>query len=77
MPRATLALVCLALAVQPAPAQTLAPGKPAGIQAAQRITHRNLFIAGSLVAIAVAFGLPSSSASSTATSATASTATTS
>jgi hypothetical protein len=70
MPRTPILLVCLALAVQPAPAQTLAPGKPAGTKAAQHITQRNVFIAGSLVAIALAFALPSSSSTSTVTTVT-------
>jgi hypothetical protein len=78
MPRAPLTLVCLMLALQPAPAQTLAtgtvaPGKPAGAQAAQHFSQRNLFIAGSLIAVALALALPSSSATSTATTVTNST----
>jgi hypothetical protein len=68
MPRAPLVLVCLALAVNAAPAQTLTPGKPAGTKAAQHISQRGLFIAGSLVAVGLVFGLPGSSTTTTATS---------
>jgi hypothetical protein len=76
MPRAVFLLGLLLLAAQPAWPQTLAPGKPAGTKAAQHISQRTLFIGGSLVAIALAFGLPSSSPASTSTSTATSTATT-
>lgn len=68
MPRAPLVLACLALALQAASAQTLAPGKPAGAMAAQHISQRGVFIGASLIAVALAFALPSSSATSTAIS---------
>jgi hypothetical protein len=55
----------LLLGPQPAWPQTLAPGKPAGTEAAQRISYHTAFIAGSLAAIALAFGLPSSTPSTT------------
>jgi len=58
--RALPILLSLALVLQPALAQTLAPGKPAGIQPAQHITYRQGFIAASVVAVALAFTLPSS-----------------
>jgi hypothetical protein len=70
MPRATFALFCLALAVSCAQAQTLAPGKPAGIQAAQHISYRTGFIGMSIIAVALTFGLPSSGTGTTATTAT-------
>jgi hypothetical protein len=69
MPRTFLVLACLAIAVQAASAQTLAPGEPAGAKAAQHISQRSVFIGVSIIAIILAFTLPSSSASSTATSA--------
>jgi hypothetical protein len=68
MPRAPLVLVCLVLAVNAAPAQTLTPGKPAGTKAAQNISQRGLFIASSLAAIGLVFGLPGSSTTTTVTS---------
>jgi hypothetical protein len=67
MARAPLVLIYLALAAIAAPAQTLAPGKPAGIQAAQRITENGLFIVGSLIAVGLVFALPGGSPSSTST----------
>jgi hypothetical protein len=67
MARALVVLILLALALQPATAQTLAPGKPAGTKAAQQISQRGLFIASSLVAVGLVFGLPGSSPSSTST----------
>jgi len=67
MVRAAMVLICLALAANAALAQTLAPGKPAGTQVAQRITENGLFIVGSLVAVGLVFGLPGSSSTSTST----------
>jgi hypothetical protein len=69
MPRVPIAFFCLALAATAASAQTLAPGKPAGIQAAQHISYRTGFIGMSIIAVALTFGLPSS-ATSTASTAT-------
>ena len=77
MARAHLILAMLLLAAQPAMPQTLSPGKPAGVNAAQRISQRSLFIGGSAIAIALAFGLPASTPTSAATSTATSTATTS
>jgi hypothetical protein len=73
MARVPLILVCLALALQPAPAQTLtpgalAPGKPAGTRAAQQFTQRGAFIAVSIISVALVFALPASSTASTSTS---------
>jgi hypothetical protein len=68
MARAPFVVICLALAANAAPAQTLAPGKPAGTQAAQHITEHGLFIVGSLIAVGLVFVLPASSTSSTTTS---------
>ena len=70
MPRAPLILFLLALAAQPAWPQTLAPGKPAGVQTAQHISYRTGFIGMSIIAVALTFGLPSSGTSTTATTAT-------
>jgi hypothetical protein len=67
MARAPLVLICLALTANAAPAQTLAPGKPAGTQAALHITQHGLFIVGSLVAVGLVFALPASSPISTST----------
>lgn len=71
MNRLPIILILLALAVQPAPAQTLAPGKPAGTKAAQHISQRTIFIGASIIAVTLAFVLPASSTTSTATAATA------
>jgi hypothetical protein len=60
MPRATIALLSLALAAPYAQAQPLTPGKPAGVQAAQHISYRTGFIGMSIIAVALTFGLPSS-----------------
>jgi hypothetical protein len=70
MPRATIALLCLALAVRSAPAQMLAPGNPAGIQAAQYISYRTGFIGISIIAVALTCGLPSSGTSTASTATT-------
>jgi hypothetical protein len=67
MARATVVLICLALAVNAAPAQTLAPGKPAGTQAAQYITQHGVFIVASLVAVSLVFALPGGTPTSTST----------
>lgn len=69
MPRASLVLALLALPAQPAWSQTLASGKPAGVQAAQHISYGTGFIGLSIIAVALTFALPASSTSSTATSA--------
>jgi hypothetical protein len=68
MPRAPIILALLALAAQPARPDTLAPGKPAGTEAAQHISYRTGFIGLSIIAVALTFALPSSSTSSTVTS---------
>ena len=70
MPRAPLIFFLLALAAQPAWPQTLAPGKPAGIQAAQHISYRTGFIGMSIIAVALTFGLPSSGTSTASTATT-------
>jgi hypothetical protein len=70
MARAPLVLICLTFAANAAPAQTLAPGKPAGTQAAQHITQRTLFIGASIIGVSLVFVLPASSTSSTASTAT-------
>ena len=69
MSRPLLILALLALMTETAWSQTLAPGKPAGTQAAQHISYRTGFIGISIIAVAVAFAVPGSSTSSTATSA--------
>jgi hypothetical protein len=69
MIRALLILALLAPWTQPAFPQTLAPGKPAGTEAAQHISYRTGFIGLTIIAVALTFGLPASSSSSTATSA--------
>jgi hypothetical protein len=74
MLRVPLVLAVLALAAQPAGPQTLAPGKSAGIQAAQHISYRTGFIGVSIIAIAITFAVPGAS-TSTATSTTTSTTT--
>ncbi len=68
MPRARLA--CLVFAVTAARAQTLTPGKPAGIEAAQHISYRTGFIGMSIIAVALTFGLPSSGTGTAATATT-------
>jgi hypothetical protein len=70
MLRASLALTLLALATQPAWPQTLAPGKPAGVQQAMHITYHQGFIGMSIIAVALTFALPSSGTGTTATTAT-------
>jgi len=70
MSRATITLFCLALAAPCAQAQTLVPGKPAGIQAAQHISYRTGFIGMSIIAVALTFGLPSSGTSTASTATT-------
>ena len=70
MPRACHILALLLLTTQPGWPQVLAPGKPAGVKAAQHISERSLFLAGSAVAVALAFGLPSSTPSTAASTAT-------
>jgi hypothetical protein len=69
MPRAPITFFCLVLAAPCAQARALAPGKPAGIQAAQHVTYRQFFIGASIIAVALTFGLPSSGTGTTATSA--------
>ena len=73
MSRTLFILTLLALGAQPAFPQalptTLAPGKPAGTQAAQHISYRTGFIGLTIIAVALTFGLPASSSSSTATAA--------
>jgi hypothetical protein len=68
MPRAPIILALLTLAAQPARPETLAPGKPAGTQAAQHISYHNGFIGATIIAVALTFALPASSTSSTVTS---------
>jgi hypothetical protein len=68
MPRALLLPIFLAIAVPSALAETLSPGKPAGIQPAQHINYKQGFLAASIIAVALVYALPSSSATSTATS---------
>jgi len=70
MPRAIVALLCLSFAVPCAQAQVLAPGEPAGIQAAQHISYRAGFIGMSIIAVALTFALPSSGTGTTAATAT-------
>ncbi len=53
-----------------AQAQTLAPGKPAGVQTAQRISYRTGFIGMSIIAVALTFGLPPSETSTASTATT-------
>jgi hypothetical protein len=69
MSRALLILALFALGAQPAFPQPLAPGKPAGTDAAQHISYRTGFIGLTIIAVALTFGLPASSSSSTATAA--------
>lgn len=79
MLRAPIVLALLALAVltaRPAWPQPLAPGKPAGTQAAQHISYRTGFIGISIIAVAVAFAVPGSSTSTATSASTTSTATT-
>ena len=68
MARAPLILALLALTVQPARPQALAPGKPAGTQAAQQISYRTAFIGISTIAVTLVFALPGSTTTSTVTS---------
>lgn len=70
MLRTAVALFLLALVVQPAWSQTLAPGKPAGVQAAMHITYHQGFIGMSILAVALTFALPSSGTGTTATTST-------
>lgn len=72
-----LILALVALVAEPAWPQTLAPGKPAGTQAAQAISYRNGFIGLSIIAVALTFALPSSSKSSSTSTAVATATTTS
>jgi hypothetical protein len=69
MLRALFSLALLIFAAQPAFPQALAPGKPAGTEAAQHISYRTGFIGLSIIAVALTFALPASSTTSTATSA--------
>jgi hypothetical protein len=70
MLRTAVALFLLALMMQPAWSQTLAPGNPAGVQAAIHITYHQGFIGMSILAVALTFALPSSGTGTTATTAT-------
>ena len=70
MARAPLILALLALTVQPARPQALAPGKPAGTQAAQQISYRTGFIGISIIAVTLVFALPGETPSTTTTTAT-------
>jgi hypothetical protein len=67
--RAPAVLIVLALMAEVAAGAPLAPGKPAGVGAAQHISYRTGFIGLTIIAVALTFGLPASSTSSTATSA--------
>jgi hypothetical protein len=69
MPRVPLVLALLALVAQPAWPQTMAPGKPAGIQPAQHISYHQGFIGLSIIAVALTFALPSSGTGTTASTA--------
>ena len=62
-------LILLILTAEAAAGAPLAAGKPAGVEAAQHISYRTGFIGLTIIAVALTFGLPASSASSTATSA--------
>jgi hypothetical protein len=53
MLRTAVALFLLALMMQPAWSQTLAPGNPAGVQAAIHITYHQGFIGMSILAVAL------------------------
>ena len=67
--RVSAVLIMLVLTAEAAAGAPLAPGKPAGVEAAQHISYRTGFIGLTIIAVALTFGLPASSASSTATSA--------
>lgn len=69
MTRMAFVFALFTLAVQPAWPQSLAPGKPASVEAAQHISYGTGFIGLSIIAVALTFALPASSTSSTATSA--------
>ena len=56
--------LCLVLAA-PASAQTLPPGKPAGVKTAASISYRQFFIGASVVAVILTFTLPASSTTAT------------
>ena len=70
MLRAPIALALLVLATQLAWPQPLAPGKPAGTQAAQHISYQTGFIGMSIIAVALTFAVPGSSTSTTTSTAT-------
>lgn len=70
MLRVPLLLVLLVLAAEPTWPQALAPGKPAGTEAAQHISYRTGFIGMSIIAIAITFAVPGSSTSTTTSTAT-------
>jgi hypothetical protein len=69
MYRVLVVLIALALTAEAAAGAPLVSGKPAGVEAAQRISYRTGFIGLTIIAVALTFGLPASSTSSTATSA--------
>jgi hypothetical protein len=73
MLRILIALTALFLMADQGLAQTLAPGKPAGVGQAQHITYGQAFIGISAIAVALVYILPAQSTTSTSTVSTATT----